>query len=208
MLNHAQHECLDQVVCAWAAARRDLNAQEDNFQENSRRQMCTPRLDLNGVLGSSSAVFVLVSFCIRGETKTERRKTKTKRKRKTSFRTSPASMLPRGSKTAQRRLMVTRKLLNSAPESQIHRTWGPADLTPRGFLVFVAQWSGPRCVARREGRPSMHQGSALVACTTEPVLATPLFRSVPPPVHGRIQRSARRVEEARKTPCTSRGSQD
>ena len=40
-----------------------------------------------------AAVFVLVSFCIKGETRTERRKTKTKRKRKTSFRSSPDAPL-------------------------------------------------------------------------------------------------------------------
>ena len=68
------------------------------------------------------------------------------------------------------------------------------------FRPSLHQDSAPYAWQGGANRPSVHRGSALVACTSEPDSGTPLLCSAPTPVPGRIQRSARRVEEARKTP--------
>ena len=96
------------------------------------------------------------------------------------------NMPPRGSKTAQRRLEVARKLFNYASEkpksSNLRHCW----CDPEGFQAFL--------------------GSALVACTSEPDSGNPLLCSAPPPVPGRIQREQDAMKKPARPFYTSRGS--
>ena len=85
------------------------------------------------------------------------------------------------------------------PRSQVVEL-GALPVRPRGvFRHSLPRDSAPYAWQGGARRPSVHRGSALVACTSEPDSGTPLLCSAPPPVPGRTQRSARRVEEARKT---------